>query len=279
MKNTDDEQKARDAYLGKNIRKVEPSSSLLQSTSAWLNNGKIREVIAVWLLRKNGPDFPVEADHTLGLAAAFGEVLPDAEVLALFEAEMAGDPELNAWVKRAHVSTYQNEDFLRYPAGTVGGMIGHQIREHGFDLTLGVGNRPTAGLNPLQYFRLRTGQAHDFEHVLAAVEAAHGQVVVRQREAVLRARHHRRPVQLDWRDRRHLWALRQPVAPFLAKARLSAQRLYDVRRAADGDAVLAALPGDLGHGAAMPGARHPGRPGFTAILVFQMGRRVRDDAG
>jgi ubiquinone biosynthesis protein COQ4 len=166
MQHSDDEQKARDAYLGKNIRKVAASSSLLQSTSAWLNNGKIREIIAVWLLRKNGPDFPVEADHTLGLAAAFGEVLPDSEVLGLFEAEMAEDAELNAWIKQGYVSTYQNEDFLRYPAGTVGGMIGHQIREHGFDLTLGVGNRPTGGLNPLQYFRLRTGQAHDFEHII-----------------------------------------------------------------------------------------------------------------
>ena len=166
MQNVDDEQKARDAYLGKNIRKVEASSSLLQSTSVWLNNGKVRELIAVWLLRKNGPDFPVEADHTLGLAAAFGEVLPDAEVLAMFEAEMAANPELDAWVRQAHVSTYQNEDFLRYPAGTVGGMIGHQIREHGFDLTLGVGNRSAAGLNPLQYFRLRAGQAHDFEHII-----------------------------------------------------------------------------------------------------------------
>src|SRR5690606_32377290 len=87
MSKEDDERKAIDAYLGKNIRRVEPNSSLLQSTSRWLNHGKVREVIPIWLLRKNGPDFPVEADHTLGLATAFSEVVPPAEVAALMEQE------------------------------------------------------------------------------------------------------------------------------------------------------------------------------------------------
>jgi len=190
MKDEDDDQKKMDAYLGKNIRKVEPTSSLLQSTSPWLNNGKIRELIAVWLLRKNGPDFPVEADHTLGMAAAFGEVLPDAEVLALFEAEMAIDPKLDAWVKEGFISTYQNEDFLSYPAGTVGGLIGHQIRAHGFDLTLGLGNRTPTGLNPLQYFRLRAGQAHDFEHIITGGQFnSLGEIAVTFGRAANQARH------------------------------------------------------------------------------------------
>ncbi len=162
----DDERKAMDAYLGKNIRKVEATSSLLQSTSRWLNNGKIREVLPIWLLRKNGPDFPVEADHTLGMSTAFGEVLPEAEVLALFEDEMAANPALDAWVRQGFVSTYRNDDFLKYPADTIGGLIGRQIRDFGFDLTLGMGDRIPETLNPLQFFKLRTRQSHDFEHII-----------------------------------------------------------------------------------------------------------------
>ena len=163
----DEERKAMDAYLGKNIRRVESGSSLLQSTSKWLNNGKIRELLPVWLLRKNGPDFPVEADHTLGMSTAFAEILPEAEVLALFEAEMAINPALDAWVKEGFVSTYRNADFLAYPPGTVGGLIGYQIREHGFDLTLGMGDKIPSNLTSLQYFKLRTRQAHDFEHIIS----------------------------------------------------------------------------------------------------------------
>ena len=162
-----DERKALDAYLGKNIRKVAPTSSLLQSTSRWLNHAKIRELVAVWMLRRNGPDFPVEADHTLGMSPAFAEVLPDAEVALLLEHERAINPELDAWFNQGFVSTYRNDDFLKYPAGTVGGLIGHQIRHHGFDLTLGMGDTIPESLTPLQYWRLRSRQAHDFEHIIS----------------------------------------------------------------------------------------------------------------
>ncbi len=164
MKNED--RKAMDAYLGKNIRSVEGTSSLLQSTSKWLNHGKIRELLAVWLLRKNGPDFPVEADHTLGMSPAFAEVLPDADVLALLQEEMAMNPALNAWIEEGFISTFRNEDFMAYPADTVGGLIGKAIREIGFDLTFGQGDKRPEKLDPLQFFRLRARQSHDFEHII-----------------------------------------------------------------------------------------------------------------
>ena len=83
-----------EAYLGKNVRLAECTSSIPQSSSRWLNNAMVREVLPIWLLRKNGPDFPVEADHTLGLQAAFNEVLPEAEASALFMEELKINPAL-----------------------------------------------------------------------------------------------------------------------------------------------------------------------------------------
>jgi ubiquinone biosynthesis protein COQ4 len=166
-------------YLGRSIRKVECTSSLPLSTSKWLNNSKIREVLPIWLLRRNGADFPVEADHTLGMEAAFADVLPEAEVSALFMDEMSSNPDLAAWVEARYVSIYRNEDFLAYPAGTVGGIIGHQIREHGFDLALGMGDVAWRELSPLQYFRRRSRQAHDLEHILTGGEfTSIGEIVV-----------------------------------------------------------------------------------------------------
>lgn len=165
-------------YLGKNIREVECTSSIPQSSSRWLNNAMVREILPIWLLRKNGPDFPVEADHTLGLAPAFEQVLPEAEASALFMAELEINPALAAHVAEGFQPTWPNEHFLDFPEGTVGGIMGCQIREHGFDLTLGMGPVPD-DLTPFQYFRRRARLVHDFEHIVTGGQfTSIGEIVI-----------------------------------------------------------------------------------------------------
>ncbi len=167
-----------EAYLGKNIRETECASSIPQSSSRWLNNAMVREVLPIWLLRKNGPDFPVEADHTLGLAAAFEQVLPEAEASALFMEELKINPALARHMEEGPAPTWSNEQFLEYLEGTVGGIMGHQIREHGFDLTLGMGPVPD-DLTPFQYFRRRARFVHDFEHIVTGGQfTSIGEIVV-----------------------------------------------------------------------------------------------------
>lgn len=178
-----------EAYLGRNVRTVESTSSLPQSSSKWLNNGKIRELLPIWLLRRNGADFPIEADHTLGMADAFDHVVPEAEASALFMEELKLNPELAAWIEEGFIPTYRNEDFLAYSAGTVGGIIGHQIREHGFDLTLGMGTFPR-DLSPYQYFRRRSRMAHDFEHIVTGGEfTSIGEIVITMARVANLAQH------------------------------------------------------------------------------------------
>ena len=165
-------------YLGKNIRLTECTSSIPQSSSRWLNNAMVREVLPIWLLRKNGPDFPVEADHTLGLQAAFEQVLPEAEASALFMEELKINPVLARHVEQSRAPAWSNEQFLAYRAGTVGGIMGHQIREHGFDLTLGMGPVPD-DLTPFQHFRRCARLVHDFEHIVTGGQfTSIGEIVV-----------------------------------------------------------------------------------------------------
>ncbi len=167
-----------DAYLGRNIRTVECTSSIPQSSSKWLNNPMIREVLPIWMLRRNGEDFPVEADHTLGLGAAFEQVLPEAEASALFMEELMINPALARHVEEGVQPTWRNEDFLNYPEGTVGGIMGHQIRNHGFDLTLVMGPLPE-DLTPYQYFRRRARLVHDFEHIVTGGQfTSIGEIVI-----------------------------------------------------------------------------------------------------
>jgi ubiquinone biosynthesis protein COQ4 len=154
------------AYLGKNIRRTRSDSSLLTSNSRWLNNSAVREILATWLLRKNGPDFPVEADHTLGMREATEQVIPPGEIEELMVEERRVNPAFDAFMGEGFFSRFRNEDFDQYAPGTFGGIIGRQIREFGFDLTLGVDmskvERPTTNF---AYWKLRTGQTHDFEHI------------------------------------------------------------------------------------------------------------------
>lgn len=154
-------------YLARGVKIAPAQSSLLASTSPWLNHAVIRELLAVWLLRRNGPDFPVEADHTLGMREAFEQVQSPAAVEALFVEERKINPRLNDWFSEGFISTYGNDDFGTYAPGTVGGIIGAQIRDHGFDITLGRDwkNLPPPASN-LEYWHRRNGQTHDLEHVI-----------------------------------------------------------------------------------------------------------------
>lgn len=155
------------AYLGKNIRRADANSSLLVSNSRWLNSSAVREILATWLLRKNGPDFPVEADHTLGMREATEQVIPISEIEELMVEERRINPTFDAFMDEGFFSRFRNDDFDQYAPGTVGGIIGRQIRDFGFDLTLGVDvskiERPATNFG---YWKLRTGQTHDFEHIL-----------------------------------------------------------------------------------------------------------------
>ena len=180
MKDADKERAALDAYLGKNIRLEAPTSSLMKSTSEWLNHPIIREVLPIWLLRKNGPDFPVEADHTLGLSKAFDDVVPSARLAELLEEERRINPEFDAWVAEGFVSNYDNEHFNQYAPGT-----GAHDRLSDPRARL----RPDAG----------RGQPGAGEHV-------HARILEDSRPPEPRLRTHpdRRPVQLAGRGGDHL---------------------------------------------------------------------------
>jgi ubiquinone biosynthesis protein COQ4 len=164
----ENEKSAVHAYLGKNVRRASTDSSLLVSNSRWLNNSKVRELLATWLLRKNGADFPVEADHTLGMREATEQVIPPSEIEELMVEERRVNPTFDAFMEEGFFSRFRNEDFDRYAPGTVGGIIGRQIRDFGFDLTLGVDmstvERPDTNFG---FWKLRGGQTHDFEHIVA----------------------------------------------------------------------------------------------------------------
>lgn len=149
-------------YLARGLMPVETDSSILISSSKYLNNPRLREWLAMILLRRNGPDVPPPAEMY--------EFLPILDSLRDFDAieemftqERKVNPELDAWFSEGFISTYTIEDFKQYEPGSLGGIFYQQMTGGDYEIQITPWKEPET---QLQYYNLRSGQTHDFEHIL-----------------------------------------------------------------------------------------------------------------
>ena len=149
-------------YLMRGLMPVETDSSVLISSSKYLNNPRLRDWLAMILLRRNGPDVPAPAEMY--------EFLPILDSLRDFDAieemftqERKVNPELDAWFNEGFISTYTIEDFKQYEPGSLGGIFYRQMTAGDYEIQITPWKEPET---QLQYYNLRSGQTHDFEHIL-----------------------------------------------------------------------------------------------------------------
>ena len=149
-------------YLMRGIRQIATNSSSLVSSSKYLNNPALREWLAMILLRRNGSDMPPQAE--------MHEFLPILESLrdhdrieAMFDQERRENPALDAWFKEGFVSNYTIGDFSQYAPGSLGGILYAQMTAGNYELQIVPWSEPKT---QLQFYNLRSGQTHDFEHIL-----------------------------------------------------------------------------------------------------------------
>jgi ubiquinone biosynthesis protein COQ4 len=150
------------SYLMKGIEKVTTDSSVLVSSSRYLNDARVRDWVATHLLRRNGPDIPTPSD-SIQLVQILREVQDIDHINALFTAERQKNPALDAWFKEGFVSTFQLDDLKHYGPETVGGIFYAQLTNN--DLQVDI-VPPFTPRNDYEYFQLRAGQTHDLEHIL-----------------------------------------------------------------------------------------------------------------
>src|SRR4051794_18178687 len=85
-------------YFNGAIRKVETDSSVLISSSRYLNNAQLRALISQEMLRRNGADMPNTA-----YIPEVAQILHDLEdlptILRLFEEEKRRLPDFKAWLE------------------------------------------------------------------------------------------------------------------------------------------------------------------------------------
>jgi ubiquinone biosynthesis protein COQ4 len=149
-------------YLAKGMRKVETESSVLVSSSKYLNNARLRDWVATHFLRRNGADRPTPSDN-VELKKALAEVRDPAHVQELFERERKVNPRLDRWLSERFISRYTPADLARYPRGSLGELFYRTVVQPGFDYNLEADADPKSHYD---FFWTRHLQTHDLEHIV-----------------------------------------------------------------------------------------------------------------
>lgn len=152
-------------------RIVRTESSVPVSSSAWLNEPRMREWIATENLRRNGTDYPLLYGLPSMLQAV--ESCRDFDLIAdLIAAERKINPAFDTFMGEQFLSTFTLEDLSAYPQGTVGHELYAYMVEH--DLSPQLHDKIMADPNwrpehPIEFWDFRMSQTHDFFHILGEV--------------------------------------------------------------------------------------------------------------
>lgn len=149
-------------YLLRGVTQVSTDSSVLVSSSKYLNNPRLRDWLAMILLRRNGADMPPQAEmhEFLGILDSLRDY---DHIETMFTQERKVNPELDNWFREGFISTYAIDDFRDYAPGTLGGTFHQQMTSGDYEIQIVPWSAPKSQLD---FYNLRSGQTHDFEHIL-----------------------------------------------------------------------------------------------------------------
>lgn len=152
-------------YFTAGIRQAQPTSSNLLSTSKYLNHAGLRDWMVTHFLRRNGPDIPIPSDPVMGLNQAMDDLRDEKEMTRLIDIEKEKNPKVRKWLdeERPYMGLTM-EDFAKFEPETFGGIYYRHLADNGYALNLGWGYEVPK--DDLTYIRIRSGQIHDFEHLM-----------------------------------------------------------------------------------------------------------------
>lgn len=150
-------------YLQRGRQKVETKSSVLISSSKYMNDFRIREWVMTQCLKRNGRDYPV----TYGIPSlidAVREVQDHERIEELFNEARRGWPEFDKWLDERWLARLTREDMKSCPEGSVGGIWYNWLVGAGMEVDIIPTFEPRSGF---EYFFLRGVQIHDIMHILS----------------------------------------------------------------------------------------------------------------
>lgn len=159
------------AYFNGAIRKVETESSVLVSSSKYLNNQELRHLVAQEMLRRNGPDLPNTA-YIPEVAQILMQCEDFARVMALFEEEKARIPKFKAWCDNRALADFKKDEVKDCAPGTLGTALYDFMVNSGYELDIFY--REIQVVNDLTFYLRQTALTHDIEHIVSGFGPNHG---------------------------------------------------------------------------------------------------------
>lgn len=158
-------------YFNGAIRKIATSSSVLVSSSKYLNCIELRGLVAQEMLRRNGPDLPNTA--YIPEVAQILMMLEDfPRIIALFEEEKTRLPLFRAWCERRALADFKKDEVQHCVPGTLGAALHHFMVSSGYELDIFY--REIEVVNDLTFYLRQTALTHDIEHIVTGFGPNHG---------------------------------------------------------------------------------------------------------
>lgn len=158
-------------YFNGAIRKIETTSSVLVSSSKYLNSAPLRALVAQEMLRRNGPDLPNTA--YIPEVAQILHLLEDhADIVRLFEEEKARLPLFREWLDRRSLADFKVEEVKHCAPGTLGAALRSFMVDSGYELD--VFFREVQVVNDFTFYLRQTALTHDIEHMVTGFGPNHG---------------------------------------------------------------------------------------------------------
>jgi ubiquinone biosynthesis protein COQ4 len=142
------------------------TSSILTSSSAYLNNPLFRDLFAQMGLKRDGNDLP-GAYLIPEIARAFTEVTDDQALDAMLDAEKRRLPEFAKWLDNRFVSAFEIDSLSVHLAGTLGAEIYKFVLESGMKIDFMFLDAPRSDM---EYLNKRRVQVHDIEHMVTGFD-------------------------------------------------------------------------------------------------------------
>jgi ubiquinone biosynthesis protein Coq4 len=158
-------------YFNGAIRKVETESSVLVSSSKYLNNADLRHLIAQEFLRRNGADLPNTAYiPEVAQILMMQEDFP--RIMQLFEEEKARLPKFREWCDKKSLADFKKDEVKDCAPGTLGSALYDFMVNSGYELDIFY--REIQVVNDLTFYLRQTALTHDIEHIISGFGPNHG---------------------------------------------------------------------------------------------------------
>jgi len=158
-------------YFNGSIRTVETESSVLISSSRYLNNSELRRLIAQEMLRRNGPDLPNTA-YIPEVAQLLMSLEDFGRIMTLFEEEKARLPKFREWCDNRALSDFKKDEVKDCAPGTLGAALYNWMTTSGYELDLFY--REIQVVNDLTFYLRQAALNHDIEHMVTGFGPNHG---------------------------------------------------------------------------------------------------------